>query len=94
MLTAIAGLQGLNTQPVTIGNLDVAQGFTDYLLITVNAALINTRYLSLPSLKGLLSDDEIFSSITIGEFIDIHLLARVYRSHSVGAGDVAFPLEF
>lgn len=51
--TTIAGLQGLNTRPVTVSNLDVAQGFTDYLLITVDAALFNPRYLSLlPLLPG------------------------------------------
>lgn len=68
--TTIAGLQGLSTQPVTVSNLDVAQGFTDYLLITVNAALFNPRYFLLPLLQDLLSDHEISSNITIGEFLD------------------------
>lgn len=35
--TSIAGLQGLNTQPTNISNLDVNHGYPDYLLITVNA---------------------------------------------------------
>lgn len=40
----IAGLQGLNTRPVTISNLDVNHGFPDFLLIKVNSALFNPRY--------------------------------------------------
>ncbi|KAJ7143355.1 hypothetical protein C8R43DRAFT_1089003 [Mycena crocata] len=40
----IDGLQGLNTKPVTVANLDVNHGFPDYLLIKVDSALFNPRY--------------------------------------------------
>ncbi|KIK68835.1 hypothetical protein GYMLUDRAFT_34828 [Collybiopsis luxurians FD-317 M1] len=56
--TTIAGLQGLNTEPVTVSDLDVNHGFPDYLLIKVNSPLTNP------------------SNLTIG------------------AGDVAFGLQF
>jgi hypothetical protein len=39
----IAGLQGLDTKPVTVANLDVNHGFSDYLLIKVDSALFNPR---------------------------------------------------
>lgn len=39
----IDGLQGLNTKPVTVANLDVNHGFPDYLLIKVDSALFNPR---------------------------------------------------
>lgn len=42
--TTIAGLQGLDTEPVTVMDLDVNQGFTDFLLIKVNSPLTNPRY--------------------------------------------------
>lgn len=47
--TTIAGLQGLSTQPVYVSDLDVNHGYADYLLITVNSALFNPRYVDLPS---------------------------------------------
>ncbi|KAF5389363.1 hypothetical protein D9757_004389 [Collybiopsis confluens] len=56
--TTIAGLQGLNTEPVVVSNLDVNHGFSDYLLIKVDSPLTNP------------------SNLTIG------------------AGDVAFGLQF
>ena len=40
----IAGLQGLNSRPVTVSNLDVNHGYSDYLLIKVDSALFNPRY--------------------------------------------------
>ncbi|KAJ7675082.1 hypothetical protein B0H17DRAFT_1161695 [Mycena rosella] len=43
----IEGLQGLNTKPVTVANLDVNHGFPDYLLIKVDSALFNPRYVKL-----------------------------------------------
>ncbi|KAJ7251753.1 hypothetical protein B0H12DRAFT_1234031 [Mycena haematopus] len=43
----IAGLQGLNTKPVTVANLDVNHGFPDYLLITVDSALFNPSNLTI-----------------------------------------------
>ena len=39
----IAGLQGLDARPVTIGNLDVNHGFSDFLLIKVDGAIFNPR---------------------------------------------------
>lgn len=42
--SVIDGLQGLNTKPVTVADLDVNHGFPDYLLIKVNSALFNPRY--------------------------------------------------
>lgn len=39
--TTIAGLQGLNTKPATVANLDVNQGFPDFLLIKVTTQLFN-----------------------------------------------------
>lgn len=41
--TTIAGLQGLDTRPVIVSDLDVNHGYTDYLLIRVNSALYNPR---------------------------------------------------
>jgi hypothetical protein len=45
--STIDGLQGLNAAPVTVSNLDVRQGFTDFLLITVDSALTNPRFVSI-----------------------------------------------
>jgi hypothetical protein len=46
--TSIAGLQGLNSKPTTVGSLDVAHGFPDFLLITTTASLFNPRYVLTP----------------------------------------------
>lgn len=43
--STIAGLQGLAARPVTVSNLDVNHGFPDFLLINVDSALFNPRYL-------------------------------------------------
>lgn len=40
----IQGLEGLKARPVTINDLDVNHGFPDFLLIKVNGALFNPRY--------------------------------------------------
>lgn len=45
--TEIPGLQGLAAVPPTISNLDVNHGYSDYLLITVDSALLNPRYVGL-----------------------------------------------
>jgi hypothetical protein len=42
--STISGLQGLNTKPVTVSNLDVNHGYPDYLLITADSAIFNPRY--------------------------------------------------
>ena len=44
--STIAGLQGLDARPVTVSNLDVNHGFPDFLLIKVDSALFNPRYLN------------------------------------------------
>jgi hypothetical protein len=41
--SSIAGLQGLIAKPVTVANLDVNHGYTDYLLIKVDTTLYNPR---------------------------------------------------
>lgn len=41
--SSIMGLQGLNARAVTVANLDVVHGYSDYLLITVDTALYNPR---------------------------------------------------
>lgn len=42
--TTIAGLQGLNTVPTIVTNLDVNHGYSDYLLINVDTSLLNPRF--------------------------------------------------
>jgi hypothetical protein len=42
--SSIDGLQGLNTKPVTVANLDVNHGYPDFLLITVDSSIFNPRY--------------------------------------------------
>ncbi|KAL1718757.1 hypothetical protein EV715DRAFT_290908 [Schizophyllum commune] len=44
--TDIGGLQGLNAKPVTVGNLDVKHGYSDYLLITLDGDLYNPSNLT------------------------------------------------
>lgn len=39
--TSLLGLQGLNSRPATVSELDVVHGFSDYLQINVNAHLYN-----------------------------------------------------
>ncbi|KAF8502969.1 hypothetical protein JB92DRAFT_3098854 [Gautieria morchelliformis] len=41
--TTIAGLQGLNTKPAVVSNLDVNHGFSDFPLIKVTTTLTNPR---------------------------------------------------
>ncbi|KAJ6607775.1 hypothetical protein B0H10DRAFT_2227490 [Mycena sp. CBHHK59/15] len=45
--STIGGLQGLATKPVTVANLDVNHGFSDYLLIKVDSALFNPSTLTI-----------------------------------------------
>lgn len=44
--TSILGLQGLKTRPTNVSNLDVAHGYSDYLLITVDTGTTGSRILS------------------------------------------------
>ncbi|KAJ7716738.1 hypothetical protein DFH07DRAFT_349612 [Mycena maculata] len=62
--SVIAGLQGLDTKPVTVANLDVNQGFPNYLLIKVNSALFNPSNLTIGT--GDVSFSLDFQSETIG----------------------------
>lgn len=41
--SSLMGLQGLNARPVTVANLDVAHGYSNYLLINIDTALYNPR---------------------------------------------------
>ncbi|KAG1838827.1 hypothetical protein DFJ58DRAFT_845939 [Suillus subalutaceus] len=41
--STITGLQGLKVKPASVANLDVNYGYSDYLLITVDASLFNPR---------------------------------------------------
>lgn len=45
--STIEGLQGLNTRPVTVSNLDVNHGFPDFLLIKVDSTLFNPSNLTI-----------------------------------------------
>lgn len=47
--TTIAGLQGLNTVPTIVTNLDVNHGYPDYLLINVDTSLLNPSNLTIGS---------------------------------------------
>ncbi|KAK7064212.1 hypothetical protein R3P38DRAFT_3165227 [Favolaschia claudopus] len=60
----IAGLQGLNTRPVTVANLDVNHGFPDHLLIKVDSALFNPSNLTIGT--GDVSFNLGFQDQTIG----------------------------
>ncbi|KAJ7209536.1 hypothetical protein GGX14DRAFT_451849 [Mycena pura] len=62
--STLEGLQGLNTKPVTVTNLDVSHGFTDFLLITVDSALFNPSNLTIGT--GDVSFNLFFQSQTIG----------------------------
>ena len=45
--TSIVGLQGLASKPTLVTNMDVNHGFSDYLLVKVNASLFNPSNISL-----------------------------------------------
>ncbi|KAF7301181.1 hypothetical protein MIND_00682600 [Mycena indigotica] len=62
--STIAGLQGLNARPITVANLDVKHGFSDYLLITVDSALFNPSNLTIGT--GDVSFNLQFQDQTIG----------------------------
>jgi len=47
--TTIDGLQGLNAAPAIVSNLDVNQGFPDYLLIKVSTDLLNPSNITISS---------------------------------------------
>ncbi|KAI0321180.1 hypothetical protein OF83DRAFT_1280620 [Amylostereum chailletii] len=63
--TSIAGLQGLNSKPVQlVSDLDVNHGFSDYLLIKVNASLYNPSNITIGA--GDVAFGLIFKDKTIG----------------------------
>lgn len=65
--STIAGLQGLDSSPVSVSDLDVASGTTDYLLITVNTVLYNPSNLTIGT--GDVSFGLEFEGATIGSAI-------------------------
>ncbi|KIY74263.1 hypothetical protein CYLTODRAFT_363931 [Cylindrobasidium torrendii FP15055 ss-10] len=66
--STIAGLQGLNTKQTTVANLDVAHGYADYLLITVDSSLFN------PSNLTIGTDDVSFGLVFNGQTVGSALL--------------------
>lgn len=62
--STIAGLQGLDAQPASVSNLDVASGTPDFLLITVDTTLFNPSNLTIGT--GDLSFNLQFQGATIG----------------------------
>ena len=62
--STIAGLQGLDAQPASVSNLDVASGTPDFLLITVDTTLFNPSNLTIGT--GDLSCNLQFQGATIG----------------------------
>ncbi|KAF7298203.1 hypothetical protein HMN09_01042200 [Mycena chlorophos] len=62
--SSINGLQGLASKPVSVANLDVNHGYTDYLLITVDSALFNPSNLTIGT--GDVSFNLNFQSQTVG----------------------------
>ncbi|KIM45161.1 hypothetical protein M413DRAFT_332807 [Hebeloma cylindrosporum] len=62
--SSIAGLQGLGARPVTISNLDVNHGSSDFLLIKVDSALFNPSNLTIGT--GDVSFSLQFQEQTIG----------------------------
>ncbi|KAF7321550.1 hypothetical protein MKEN_00676000 [Mycena kentingensis (nom. inval.)] len=70
--STIAGLQGLNTRPVTVANLDVNHGFPDYLLIKVDSSLFNPSNLTIGTGDvsfGLGFQDEIVGSADLANLV-------------------------
>lgn len=62
--STIKGLQGLNTKPVTVSNLDVNHGFPDFLLIKVDSTLFNPSNLTIGT--GDVSFNLEFQDKTVG----------------------------
>ncbi|KAJ7668375.1 hypothetical protein DFH06DRAFT_1181491 [Mycena polygramma] len=79
----IDGLQGLNTKPVTVANLDVNHGFPDYLLIKVDSALFNPSNLTIGT--GDVSFSLGFQDQTIGS-ADISNLI-------IEPGNASYPID-
>ncbi|KAJ7188457.1 hypothetical protein C8R46DRAFT_1054741 [Mycena filopes] len=79
----IEGLQGLNAKPVTVSNLDVNQGFSDYLLIKADSALFNPSNLTIGT--GDVSFSLGFQDQTIGS-ADISNLI-------ITPGNASYPID-
>ncbi|KXN90203.1 hypothetical protein AN958_04693 [Leucoagaricus sp. SymC.cos] len=61
--STIQGLQGLNTKPVTVSNLDVNHGFPDFLLIKVDRDAVSAGQTLLENfLQGINADTAIIGS--------------------------------
>ncbi|EJD03283.1 uncharacterized protein FOMMEDRAFT_168292 [Fomitiporia mediterranea MF3/22] len=72
--TSIAGLQGLNTKPATVSNLDVNHGFPDFLLIKVSTQLFNPSNLTIGTGDvsfGLQFENEDIGSAIVSDMIII-----------------------
>ncbi|KAF7983257.1 hypothetical protein HWV62_22882 [Athelia sp. TMB] len=63
--STIAGLQGLDAEPASVSNLDVASGTPEYLLITVDTTLVNPSNLTIGT--GDVSFGLEFQGATIGQ---------------------------
>lgn len=62
--TTIAGLQGLNAESAVVNNLDVAHGYSDYLLITCDTTLLNPSNLTIGA--GDVAFGLVFEGQTVG----------------------------
>ncbi|KAJ7928639.1 hypothetical protein B0H13DRAFT_1968281 [Mycena leptocephala] len=79
----IAGLQGLDTKPVKVANLDVNHGFSDYLLIKVDSALFNPSNLTIGA--GDVSFSLGFQDQTIGSADITNLI--------IAPGNASYPID-
>ncbi|KAH7926942.1 hypothetical protein BV22DRAFT_1007914 [Leucogyrophana mollusca] len=81
--STIDGLQGLTAKPVTVANLDVNHGYSDYLLITVDTALYN------PSNLTIGTGDVAFSLQFQGQTIGAADLSNLI----IEPGSVSYPTD-
>ncbi|KAH7915074.1 hypothetical protein BJ138DRAFT_1122997 [Hygrophoropsis aurantiaca] len=81
--STIDGLQGLTAKPVTVANLDVNHGYSDYLLITVDTALYNPSNLTIGT--GDVSFSLQFQGQTIG--------AADLSNMIIQPGNVSYPTD-
>ncbi|KAJ4468227.1 hypothetical protein J3R30DRAFT_3715154 [Lentinula aciculospora] len=91
--TTIEGLQGLDTEQVTVSDLDVNHGFPDYLLIKVSSPLTNPSNLTIGAGDvsfGLQFEDQtigsaILNDLTIVPAVDASYVIDVHYSPQGGA---------
>ncbi|KAF8586733.1 hypothetical protein K439DRAFT_1631457 [Ramaria rubella] len=84
--TTIAGLDGLNSKPAVVSNLDVNHGFSDFLLIKVTTTLTNPSNLTIA--MGDVAFMLIFENQNIGQ-VDISGLRLV-----PGSGNYSTDVHF